>query len=286
VTDQSTCLHGLDGKVLYATSQGSSALLTPSQFQFLLRQTGVYRVMAVPDNYRLITEVYSTLVGTPSKSRLLIGSPLLCRQQKTTTEQVLNCMSVLSVHDCLFNAWHAMDNNLYNNYLLLRTFAEEGVSELTKNVYKHHCLKPVFDFMGMTDVKKAIDFITIIVDPRWHVAVTRPYRLSQFDRHFGLLAKRFYRAWENPRLLKKDDSYRNTVCLMGIVSGMDKNNFVLQDLKTELSNPTMMLKACRRVLTFVVRNWLTILTRMAYFDPNLFFKQAKAQNAYLQCFRE
>lgn len=286
MTDQITCLHGFNGKVLYATSQGSSTLLSDSQFKFLLRQVGVYRVMAVSENYRLITEAHSALVGNASKSRLLIGSPLLCRRQKETAEQVLNCLSVLSVHDCLFNAWHVMDNTLYNNYLLLRVFNENGVSDLTQNVYKHHCLKPVFDFMGLNDINKAIDFISLIVDPRWYISATRPYRLTRFDRHFGLHVRRFHQLWENSKLFTKDKNYRGITCLINIVKAMDRHNFVLQDLEDKWGNPSTLLKACRRVLSFVVRNWLTTLTGLAYFDPVLFFQQTEARNAYLQCFRE
>lgn len=286
MVDQITCLHGLDGKVLYATSQGSSALLTDTQLKLILCQFGVYRVMAVPENYRLITEVHSSLVGKTLKSQLLIGSPLLCRQRKWTAEQVLNCLSVLSVHDCLSNTWHSMDSNLYNNYLLLRAYAEEGVSDLVKNIYKHHCLKPVFDFMGLKGIEKAITLISLIVDPRWYINPDRPYRFSGFERHFGLLPRQFEQAWKGLLPVDSTDRFYRTYCLTGIVMEMDRHNFVLQDLETGPDGPNMMLKACRRVLAFVVRNWLTSLTRLPYFDPNVFFKQADARNAYLQRFRE
>lgn len=282
-----TCLHGNeDGSVLCANAHGSTLTLTQEQFRAVMRRPGFYRIVAVPDNYRLITEVYSSLVGKGTKSRLLVGSPLICRQRKQTADQVLNCLAVLDVHDSVSNTWHVMNSNLYNNYLLLRTYLEEGVSDLTRTIYKHHCLKPTFDFMGVHDLEQVLATIALIVEPRWYINVARPYRLSGFERYFGLLPRQFNGFWECSIASPDDDGFQRTACLTRLVHGIDRNNFVLQDLETGLDGPNMTLKACRKVLSFVVRNWLSSLTRSTYFDPALFFKQAEARNAYLHRFRE
>ena len=282
-----TCLHGGDsGSVLCASAHGGTLALTRDQFRAVMRRPGLYRIMAIANNYRLITEVYSSLVDKGTKSSLLVGSPLICRQRKQTADQILNCFVVLDVHDSVSNTWHVMDSNLYNNYLLLRTYLEEGVSDLTRTIYKHHCLKPAFDFMGIHDLEPVLATIALIVEPRWYVNIARPYRLSSFERYFGLLPKQFNRFWECSNVLSDDNKFQRTACLAKLVHAMDRNNFVLQDLETGPDGPSTTLKACRRVLSFVVRNWLSSLTFSTYFDPALFFKQTDARNAYLRRFRE
>lgn len=260
---QFICLQSdSDGDIWIARS-GSK----PKKFSDISNPTrmssGVYCVLGVPQNFWLITELYSTVKRMREESTVLIGARSLC-QENTPTLSTLSRISVMRVHDCLLNRWHAMDSLLYNHYLLLQLAQSDNLSELTKNVYRNHCMRPYFDFLGINDATKAIAFLACLQEPRWFLSTSKPKRLNAVESFFGLTAS------SNKAASKHLD--------------------VLNDLRLSLPTRSFLIgdgvdatRSNRLLLHFLVRSWLEALGQSGYFNPDKFF--SSQSGALLQSYK-
>jgi len=283
-----TCLHtAQDGEIWSITADGN-----PKPFLHLdnsIRlQPGTYRVMGCPANYQLITELFSALNRKEVESKILIGSPQICRHRKYSCEEALTCLSVLNVHDCLLHRWHVMDNQLYNNYLLLRYFTEEGLTDIVGNVFTHHNLKKTFTFLGLNSMSLAVYFIAEIVDPRWFLNTKKPYRLSRLESYFGLKPGQFSKLWDPDGIpeLPLLAYQRRAALLIDIVRSLPGGSPIVTEVEDISDDTQRILKMCRMTLSFIVRNWLKSLDVPGYFDPKKFFKKVGNQADYRKHFED
>lgn len=281
-----SCLHtDCSGVVWGMTPRGVAGPIKPTSLASRL-SSGVYRVIGAPENYRLITELYSTLIGKELNARLLVGSPHLCSGRKPTVEQVLSGVSILSVHDAVHNSWHRIDSKGYNNFLLLRTYQEEGVNDLLEHIFEYHESRAAFRFLGLTCNKLILQLLSAIGDPRWYLNAQRPYRMSRLESYFGLLPVQFHQAWSGSNLMSSCPRAKRTLLVLAIVRALPADSFVFSELGRGGRESGRMLQACRIVLGFVARSWLAGLANSGYLDPNVFFRRAEVRNRYLQQLRD
>ena len=269
-----TCLHTAQGGEIWSVEAGGN----PREFLYLnnpLRlKAGTYRILGCPGNYKLIAELYSALNRKEEESTLLVGSTNICNGRKQTVEQVLSCISVLNVHDSLSHQWHRTDSKLYNNYLLLNYFLEDGINDLVGNIYSHHCLKRYFNFLGLNSMKLAVQLINEVVDPRWYFNPKRPYRLSMIESYFGLKPAQFSKVWGSSSSLPLlGDAAQRSLLLLDIVKNLPEDGFVATEAEHVQDETARVILMCRLVLGFITRSWLTELGLDGYFDPQLFFKK-------------
>jgi len=257
-TQEVVCLHTDKYGDVWSVQTGSS----PEKFTYLTSphrlRTGIYRVLGVPRNFWLITELYSTLARMQGEATLLVGNKNLCRSRNKSVEDVLSCISVLDVHDSLFNCWHPMTNVLYNHYLMLHLFRAGKVDEITANLYQNHCMRPYFNFMGLNSASTAIRFLQIVHDPRWYLSVKRPYRLSKVETIFGLKGRTTKRTENNKRFIST------------IKEKLSNDSFLWNEKKYFKGADTY-LQESRLIVNFLARNWLKELGCDGYFNPGSFF---------------
>jgi len=263
---ETICLHtDKQGKAWILQENGTPEKL--AQFSsYVSLKPGTYRVIGVPENFWLIAELYSRLSRMVVESTLLVGAKTVCSNQ-SNVQDVLSCISTLEVHDSLFNCWHRMDNSLFNHYLLLSlnaTKEKKGILHL----YQNHCMRSVFNFLGMHSETIAVKFLKTIYDPRWYLNVKNPYNLSSFERMFGL---------------KKSSSKAakaNFVLLNELKSNSKDSHFLSKKFLASKSNADQEFFENRQLLHFLVRNWLTTLGCQSYFNPEVFFSSKQDVENY------
>ena len=256
------CLHTGSGGDYWCTDEaGRQVVFDKLDSQEALKSAN-YRVLGSPENYRLITELYSRLSQQEVDARLCVGSVRLCRSRNSTVRDVLNCISMPTVHDSLCNQWHVVTSRSFNNYLLLRAYEEEGFSDLVTTVFRHHCLSKHFEFAGVPS-HYAIQLISMIVDPRWFLSVKRPMRMQPFEAYFGLDPGYFREAVKDKSDKRPSSKLIRTLFLSNVVKAADRDSFV-HDAKDHRQQ-------CKVLLSYIVRNWLDSLGFEGYFVPQKFF---------------
>ena len=90
-----TCIHiDHDGTTWVNTPEGIPTQVIGKYRPSKLLAT-TYRVIAVPQNYKVIISLYLSLINKEIKGNLLVGSPQICRRYHNSSLQLLNCISVL-----------------------------------------------------------------------------------------------------------------------------------------------------------------------------------------------
>lgn len=281
-----TCLHTHAGGDVWGVAGQGVARPLPGFLSSIPARTGIYRVIGLPENYRLITDLYVTLVDKETSAQLLVGSPQLCPQQTDTVEQVLSCISVLDVHNSLNHGWHRMDSTSYNNFLLLEAYRESADVELLEYIYSYHVTRPLFQFLGLNQPELAVALISMIGDPRWYINPQRPYRLDRLESYFGLHPTQFAQSWDADFSTLPSPRNQRSMFLWKLMRALPPESFVLKEIHGLTFRFQDKLAACRRILGFVARNWLDELTNLGYFDPDVFFRQPEARDQYLRQFRD
>lgn len=282
------CLHTRGkGDYWYIDSSGSFSPFDKLYTEVSL-EPGDYRVIGCPSNYRLITELYSRLSQQEVEAKVYVGSVRVGNKRKATPAEALNCLAVLRVHDALPNRWHAVTSQSFNNYLLLRANTEEGFSNLVEAVFKHHCMAKHFEFAGIPKIY-AIKLVSMIVDPRWLLSASRPLRMQPFEAYFGLTPAYFEKAWKAGFQEVPTAKSIRTAFLISTGSALDAGSFIRESWTPAESDkyPQNMQDtrhACKRLLGYLVRNWLKELGLEGYFDPGVFFVHGSFGREYQQRF--
>jgi hypothetical protein len=271
-----TCLHMDSERTIWGmTPQGVAKPVKLRDLEELLR-AGDYRVVGLPINYGLITELHALLIRRKAKAQIWIGSPEVCFRKNCQPAPLLSCLSVLEVHDNLHHRWHPLSSETYNNFLLLRALHDEGFSDLTGAIYNSHCLRPFCQFVGLTDSKLAANIIASIGDPRWYLNPKRPYRMTRLESYFGLL---------RPQLsdVKNDLRQKRRLVLLEALDSLSSDSWLWSEIAVRALQPS---DGCRLLLGFLARNWLTQLTPLDHFDPDRFFQQQEIKLSYLNQFKD
>jgi hypothetical protein len=292
-----TCIHtDHDGTTWAITPEGIPTQVTgkyrPSK---LLAIT--YRVIGVPQNYKLIISLYLALLSKEIKGRLLVGSPSVCHRYQNSSLQLLNCISVLNPHDNLPHTWHTVDSTSYRNFLLLQIKQDQIYDASTKikdrvqHWYLQHITYPFWQFLKIEQHSDLVlDILASIVDPRWYFNVKHPNRLTRLDSHFGLMTfAKFSKFW-NLRMRKKtaklDAKQDRARLLVEAVKALPADSPLLLDIACDITNKKDVHKACKRLLHFIVRNWLAGSMEHAEFDPRVFFSNKLVKDNFLKQFGE
>lgn len=281
-----TCLHTDQAGTLWCvTAQGIIRPL-PGPLPPIPLRAGVYRVIAVPENYRLITELYSSLISKETNATLLVGSPDICPHQGQDAAQILSGLTVLSVHNSLCNTWHAMNSHSYNNFLLLRAQHERQTADQLEVVYSNHHLRSVFQFLGLHQVELAARLTALIGDPRWYINPQCPYSMDRLESYFGLKPSQFRATWNLLTSISIDSRAERTLFLWRVLNTLPENNHIERELPKGGTSFDRKRRACRLLLGFVARNWLAEVLHSGYFDPYKFFQRADARDSYISQFRD
>lgn len=292
-----TCIHtDHDGTTWVITPEGIPMQVIgkyrPSK---LLSIT--YRVIGVPQNYKIIISLYLALLSKEIKGRLLVGSPSVCHRYQNSSLQLLHCIAVLNPHDNLPHTWHTVDSTSYRNFLLLQIKqdriydASTKIKDRVQHWYLQHITYPFWQFLKIEQHSDLVlDILASIVDPRWYFNVKHPNRLTRLDSHFGLMPfAKFSKFW-NLRIRKKtaklDAKQDRARLLVEAVKALPADSPLLLDVSCDITNKKDVHKACKRLLHFIVRNWLTGSMEHAEFDPRVFFSNKLVKDSFLKQFGE
>lgn len=274
-----TCLH-MDqvGTIWGMTPQGVAKPVLSQDLENVLR-AGAYRIVGLPVNYHLITQLYALLIRRKAKAQVWVGSPEVCPGRNCDPAPLLSCLSVLEVHDNLHHRWHTLNSETYNNFLLLNTLQEEGFSDLTLQIYNSHCLRPFCQFIGVNDAKAAIELIAHIGDPRWYINPSRPYRLSRIESYFGLVPTQFSDSRDTARR-------RRFQVLAAAFESLPNDSLLWGEVAMRPQAKIANLRGYKLLLGFLIRNWLTRLTPLDHFDPGKFFIRPEARSFFVRQFKD
>ena len=277
----SNCLHTDDeGTYWYIDKRGKLDEFEGFKSNQAL-EGGPYRIIGCPDNYRLITELYSKINQQKDEAYVTVGSPLVCKGHNCT-KTTLNCISVLDVHDNLSCRWHRVNRFSFNTYLLLRAWREGAFGDLTTKVYESHCLSSHFDFIGLSQTN-ALQLISQIVDPRWFINSNRPMRVQSLETYFGLTPRLFNKAWKAGLEIKPNSTTVRAAFLMNAIGSL-KDDSCLRQASKRLDAENITRHSCKRLLNYVFRNWLEAAGLKGYFDPEKFFKTYDSRVGYYHRF--
>lgn len=274
-----TCLHTDHAGIMWGmTPQGVAKPVGSQDLETVLR-SAAYRIVGLPINYRLITQLYSQLIGRKAKAQVWVGSPEVCPSRNCEPAPLLSCLSVLDVHDNLHHRWHMLNSEAYNNFLLLNSVQEEGFSDLTLQIYNSHCLRPFCQFIEMNDAKAAINLIACIGDPRWYINPSRLHRLSRIESYFGLVPTQFSDSRDTARRQRFQT-------LIAAFESLPRDGLLWGEIAMRSQSKIANFKGYKLLLGFLIRNWLTKLTPLVHFDPVKFFVRTEAQSSYVHQFKD
>ena len=143
-----TCIHiDHDGTTWVNTPEGIPTQVIGKYRPSKLLAT-TYRVIAVPQNYKVIISLYLALINKEIKGNLLVGSPRICRRYHNSSLQLLNCISVLNPHDNLPHTWHHIDSTSYRNFLLLEVKQSIVMNIGNQSIVKNFTNKMIITVRG------------------------------------------------------------------------------------------------------------------------------------------
>ena len=242
-----------------------------------------YRIIGCKANYRLLTELYSSLVGSELKATVFVGAPRLCSHCDDLTK-TFDRLAVLDVQNGLRNVWYAMDSSSYNNFLLLRNYAEEGFSDLTEHVFHYHLLTPYLKFLGLEPTAFVVDFVSLLVDPRWYINSNRPSRLDRVKSYFGLIPAFFFKVWNSPETLKGGPRLRRLIALIALAGSLKSDSVLMRELEGVNDDGKRIFKLCELLVEFLIRHWLLETGVPPTFEPAKFFKVESNRRQYYSVF--
>ena len=100
---------------------------------------------------------------------------------------------------------------------------------------------------------------------------------------------KFSKFW-NLRIRKKtaelDAKQDRARLLVEAVKALPADSPLLLDLSCDITDKKDVHKACKRLLHFIVRNWLAGTMEHADFDPRVFFSNKLVKDSFLKQFGE
>lgn len=256
------CLHtDSNGEYRCIDAEGRQSSFSALPAYNSLTQTH-YRVLGLPENYKLITDLFQRLCKKEEESCLHVGSFRVCGSLNDSTDEVLRSISKLDVHKRLCNTWHAVTSKTFNTYLLLWLYEEQSFSKVVQEIFQQHSLAKHFEFAGIPP-HYAIQLMSMIVDPRWYLSVKAPMRMQPFESYFGINSKNFKSVPD-----KGLDSH--------ISMALARKKFLLDTVKVTKSGSFVrsaktQRQSCKILIGYIVRNWLNLLGFEDCFVPEKFF---------------
>lgn len=290
-----TCLHvDYDGATWGITPDGIPVQVSGKYRPSSMLAT-TYRVIGVPQNYKIISSLYLSLLRQEIKGNLLVGSPCVCCRYKNSSIQLLNCISVLTPYDNLPHTWHNVDSTSYRNFLLLQVRQEHSCDPSVKlrdrlqYCYSQHVTYPFWQFLKIEQQHDLVlSILAAIVDPRWYFNVRHPHRLTRLDNYFGLMPFskfcRFWNLYELKNTADLDVKEERSRLLVEVVKALPEDSPLLLDVSCDTTNMKDMHRSCRRLLHFVTHNWLASSMEYAEFEPRVFFINKAVKDSFLTQF--
>ena len=166
------------------------------------------------------------------------------------------------------------------NYDLIGCYHTIGMHDMLADMYHGHPTYVVRRFCPFGDIESTLKLIMQVVDPRWHINVSRPNRFNRLFQKLNLTPENFVRdapvvrSWWGGMVLQEaaGEEY--------FFHWHYFNHFAVSE-----DTDTRLLKTSKLFVEFLCRVWLDIL-RSAHgqrpvFDPEMFFKSSVAAQRYL-----
>jgi hypothetical protein len=255
-------------EVWWASPSGVAAKVTPEDIQNL-KNFKTWQIVATPENYELIIKLQESVQHTSENICVWVGAASIC-PDFCNSDKLLSGLALSCVHNNLHNRWHPVTSKTYNNYLLLSSWTKNGCNDLTKVLYNSHCLSKAFNFIQLTEIELAIDFIDTVVDPRWFLRSKNQNKLSKLESYFQLLPRKSG--------VKSD----RIQVLLGILDSLPAESPLFKEFKSRKFKNE--IQASKKLLHFLARNWLSQLMPFSYFDPDQFFSNKAAKARYIKYF--
>lgn len=250
---------------------------------------GSVRVLGTSANAELIVSLYNQRLTTGLPQFIKIGSPGCCR----------NLRDIVTVfHDMMENAlppsvggWHELAEADYRTYAALAAYQKDGkLSDRVLKLLEVHPAIPALTFIPSINWDYAIEFLDLMVDPRFHIDRKYPDRNGQLKSFFGLgrgTNSGIYnvRAFLSGREEWKHDSYHRARVVLGtwyndvetvIGAGgaVSPDNFLMRVVRQMLvegddradQDVVAVLKASHIFLRFVKEVWLDSLTPPRHYE--------------------
>ncbi len=268
-----------EGKVWSLAAGETPSVVEDTKFQSMADAN--YRVLGTKANYDLITSLYPVMQQNDTAKQLFVGSPNICSDHSAANpEDILLCLTSLSVHDVLPHCWHTVGGKTFNTFLLLKYFEDEGLTNVAKLIFNQHCLRKYFEFIGQDSPLLSVELISEIVDPRWFISHGNSYKLSKVENYFGLKQKALQSLFrEDALILNTSPTDRRLLILVNFVKNLSDDSFLSEKAK-HLDGSSKTYFMCRQVLNFIVRNWLVELELQNYFSPDKFFTDKETKQEY------
>ena len=225
-------------------------------------RVSAYRMLLRPENYSLITSVYSDLQadGIP----LLLGNPY--RFDAKDKDAMLHSLATLDPSRDTPVDWHVADTCEFNTSLALGLRRKKPSSADT--VYKQLSLRPFFDFCGAYDSHGVLNVLQEIGDPRWFIRVGDERNLGRLERYFNLHRAGSLLLGEDR---DNDEDKRRLLVLVDLVRSLSEGSWVNNDAKSVPQQENALIFRCRRLLRYLWHIWTDELTGRQSFDPSRFF---------------
>ena len=194
-----TCIHiDHDGTTWVITPEGIPTQVIGKYRPSKLLST-VYRVIGIPQNYKLIISLYLALISKEIKGKLLVGAPSICHRYHNSSLQLLNCISVLNAHDNLPHTWHTVDSASYRNFLLLQVRQEQlydsspKLQDRVQHWYSQHVTYPFWQFLK---IEQHSDLLIAQVQKQLIKSLAQPFALEQLAAQFHLTKRTLLRRFK------------------------------------------------------------------------------------------
>lgn len=143
------------------------------------------RILGTAENAELIVSLYHQRLKNGRPSDIRIGSPNYC-EDLSDPPTVFRSMMENELPASL-GGWHLLNEADYRTYAVLDAYRKDKkISDRVWSLLEVHPAFPALSFIRTIDWDAAIEFLSVLVDPRFHVSPKHPDRNSKMKSFFGL----------------------------------------------------------------------------------------------------
>lgn len=190
--DQILKVQLFNGRVWYADGVESPAESIQDLTGFINevshRTNPHIRVLGTVSNSQLIVDLYQKCCSPRRNGKLEVASPLVCL---TAAERNDPNISLYRMRQCLLSpslgGWHQVTELDYPVYALAAQFNRDGVfNEHIQRLLQTHPVYHDLTFLPTLHQESIARLLAIVLDPRWFIDFSNPYRLSRLKTYLGL----------------------------------------------------------------------------------------------------
>ncbi len=300
-TDESSIkLHVDDnGYVWYVscidTPQNSGKLVDTFMYSSpLLRMSSNVRVLGLPQNAELITNLYLRKRQRELGS-ILIAGPNVCESGLELRDPYIVLMRMREAFlTSACGGWHQMTDADYATYALVAKTRQSTTwfDTPARAFYNAHPAYTALQFIPNISNNDAASLLSLIVDPRWYVDRRIPEKASKLELYLGLTPRIQRRVSDGGKLIRGGRDLRCATVLNcwktqhpGAVDYTLPQNFIWRIWKAAGEGVKGDLRASQAFVRYLRMNWLDALVqrpgiRDYMFSATNFFKTDEERKAY------